>query len=238
VENSDAVTELGGDLVSRTETDQATVYPDVDSVPEVTSCDCTYCTLSANKKTAAPPAQTETNTQPFMCTFWAADAPSSSPGWKIYSTPKPFRCRHCEQRFADSAGLLSHVDRKHCGSPDCETMVDSLAHVSIRSPGCSSDEPSQPGEKMHACKHCGTEFVWFSTMIGHVRRDHTRRAFACYCGRKFSTMTSLRCHAAVHTDGKRFKCRQCDKAFRHLYSIRLHTRHHAYRVLIPRNTGI
>ena len=70
--------------------------------------------------------------------------------------------------------------------------------------------------KVFNCILCDISFEFKSKLKHHERKEHNKNRSVCMeCGKDFICKESLKVHMNLHTDEKKYKCREdCDKAFR------------------------
>ena len=85
-----------------------------------------------------------------------------------------------------------------------------------------------PNRPRVSCQICDRSFTRYDTLENHVKTMHSdERPYNCQypsCSKTFATQSALINHLKVHTDGKPYKCLECDSSFTLLLEYKLHVR--------------
>ena len=85
-----------------------------------------------------------------------------------------------------------------------------------------------PNRPRVSCQICDRSFTRLDTLENHMKCMHSDdRPYHCHypiCQKSFATQSSLVNHLKIHTDGKPYKCLECDDSFTLLYEYKQHIR--------------
>ena len=85
-----------------------------------------------------------------------------------------------------------------------------------------------PNRPRVSCQVCDRSFTRFDTLENHMKSMHSdERPYHCQypaCQKSFATQSTLINHLKVHTDGKPYKCLECDNSFTLLLEYKQHVR--------------
>jgi hypothetical protein len=85
-----------------------------------------------------------------------------------------------------------------------------------------------PNRPRVTCQVCDRSFTRHDTLESHMMSMHSdERPYHCQypsCKKNFATQSALVNHVKVHTDGKPYKCLECDSSFTLLLEYKLHMR--------------
>lgn len=150
--------------------------------------------------------------QEFLCTVLAN------------SGCRSFRCNDCGTLLKSKRSLIRHQGSGICtGGPfkcakcpyTCHSHHEFLRHQKLHTQAASQ------------CPACFGLFSFKSSLVRHVRLQHseTRARFACgECPRTYSSLRELqRHHRSVHT-GVRYRCSDCDVQCNELENLKKHMR--------------
>ena len=78
------------------------------------------------------------------------------------------------------------------------------------------------------CQLCDRSFTRADSLENHIKCMHSgNRPYTCHypmCQKSFPTQSSLISHLKVHTNGKPYKCLECEESFTLLYEYKQHVR--------------
>ncbi|KAF0311010.1 Zinc finger protein 766 [Amphibalanus amphitrite] len=107
----------------------------------------------------------------------------------------PFQCYLCAERFATEPECVVHVRAEHAASFN-----------------------------IHRCARCPYATSTVGQFVAHARSHVGLNTCVCHeCGVTFQTTQSLRRHLMTHSRSE-FRCRHCDKTFRHPLPLERHER--------------
>lgn len=85
-----------------------------------------------------------------------------------------------------------------------------------------------PNRPRVTCQVCDRSFTRLDTLENHIKSMHSdERPYRCQyssCEKSFATQSALINHLKVHTDGKPYKCLECDSSFTLLLEYKQHVR--------------
>ncbi|XP_060069422.1 uncharacterized protein LOC132549501 [Ylistrum balloti] len=135
-----------------------------------------------------------------------------------HNLPSLFKCKHCEEKFADVKALRVHA-KSHVTPCICEFCGKSYP----RRTDLIMHRRTHTKEKPIKCNDCGRGFARASTLLSHKLTHRNFNAFQCeVCGRTFKTKESMRQHKKIHTNVATVKCEHCELKFRTFDGMKNH----------------
>ena len=82
------------------------------------------------------------------------------------------------------------------------------------------------GEKKFECKECCKLFARNSSLLRHMISHSGIKPYECFCGKLFSSCSSLQSHCRKHI-GEKLRCpnKGCDKKYMYKSNLKVHLRH-------------
>ncbi len=152
---------------------------------------------------------------------------------KTHTEEKPFECPVCLSTFATRSALRIH-EKNHTGEEQHICQTCDLACVSQSA--LEKHWLVHTGEKPFDCPvQCGKSFKQKSQVNYHVKtvhgdvapRDRPRNHVCLHCSAAFTTASTLRKHARVHTNDRRHQCKFCNKSFIQKVHLQTHLLRHS-----------
>ncbi|CAD7093394.1 unnamed protein product [Hermetia illucens] len=148
-----------------------------------------------------------------------------------------FHCKLCSKTFKTRSGISYHRQVAHAVEKPyaCEICSARFAHIKLLRLHMLSYHTDGPPK----CKFCGQCFNAYSTMIKHVRRQHSgvnkqrvtnamQSSFKCaICSQQFAEKHTLEAHViSSHTNFRQFKCTHCPFSFKFKSVMGIHMSTH------------
>ncbi|XP_075913424.1 uncharacterized protein LOC116958655 [Petromyzon marinus] len=139
---------------------------------------------------------------------------------RSHADEKPYKCRVCDEVFANSGDFCSHQSVHMKRARRGKAFAPLLGDV-------SPDERIHAGVRPYHCNVCGMDFTQSHHLLNHQRIHTGEKPYACaVCGKAFARSGTLVTHKRVHTGKKPYKCATCGKAFKQSGALLNHERTH------------
>lgn len=137
-------------------------------------------------------------------------------------------CKECNKAFPSLRKLNEHVDAMHNKLHTCEICKKSVASAQSLRVHKLTHEEGHITNRPYKCDMCDRSFVHKTTLNAHIRRNHYGELnYVCdVCGKKLSSVISLRDHKLLHDGIKPIKCTECGKCFAKQSTLTVHVRMH------------
>ena len=138
---------------------------------------------------------------------------------KLSDAYKPYKCPHCDRRFAFNCNVGRHILLMH------NIAINKISHEIPKNPITSNSKL----EKLEdiKCKVCNEYFPNWKRLQLHMFDHTSERPFNCEeCGRGFKEESKLRRHSLIHSGLKPFSCKFCNKVFSLKQNKDIHERLH------------
>lgn len=146
--------------------------------------------------------------QKIQLTSHLTQAHSGDDGMNSAGSTKRFKCRICEQMFAERGHLRQHAVKMHP-----ELHREAVGAVSAL-------------DKTHVCDTCGRGYTTMGALRMHMR-VHTGELLGCnLCDKAYVNRALLEQHLRTHTREKAYECKHCGKAFIYKNALTVHIRTH------------
>lgn len=142
----------------------------------------------------------------------------------------PFKCIHCEEKFAQVNALVEHMNVHICLKPyqcsQCDEAFAEPAELEVHIL-CHVVPPRIAGPKPFKCNLCSHAFSRSCDLNAHKKNGHrTDKPFRCStCYKNFRQPSDLEFHTRCHGDPP-YKCPLCDKTYVEFSGLRLHSHVH------------
>ncbi|XP_059479784.1 zinc finger protein 1-like isoform X2 [Neocloeon triangulifer] len=133
------------------------------------------------------------------------------------------RCSQCQKSFPGFAALKAHMQSAHDGATSGSPSP---------TPGLGSplDPPPTPGGA-YACQQCNLAFAQREHLDKHELMHSPNAQVSCkVCHKQFANVYRLQRHMISHDESavlRKFKCPECDKAFKFKHHLKEHIRIHS-----------
>ncbi|XP_055314011.1 zinc finger protein 729-like [Sitodiplosis mosellana] len=142
-------------------------------------------------------------------------------GYEI-STTELLECFICDQHFATSARCGRHMERKHSGIQTISSSVEP------NSSDNNANDIEIPGYFDTTCDLCpATTFTSFKEMQSHYLDIHRSVGSVTCCHKKFSQLSHIRDHIALHNNPDIFRCEVCKESLPSRYRLKQHNDWHS-----------
>ncbi|XP_044767016.1 zinc finger protein OZF-like isoform X12 [Coccinella septempunctata] len=140
-------------------------------------------------------------------------------------------CEYCGAGFVTKQQYQNHVGSKHGQSSHVCDICNRSCYdkAALQSHRARHEEGYETNPK-HKCKLCDKSFLQEKSLKHHHLRIHSNggQKYICdNCGKRLSSMTSLRDHQLIHKGLKPLQCPECDKSFALKTTLNLHLRTHS-----------
>jgi len=130
----------------------------------------------------------------------------------------PIKCAVCNQRFARSIDLQSHVCQSLSGKDDEASDERSLDQSRPKKPKVDASLG-----QIYSCGLCQKQFRNNSHLVRHQQVHTGERPYQCtVCDKRFSEPSSVKRHMYIHTNEAPHECQMCG----HRYSSPCYLREH------------
>uniref|UniRef100_A0A1A9WBP9 C2H2-type domain-containing protein n=1 Tax=Glossina brevipalpis TaxID=37001 RepID=A0A1A9WBP9_9MUSC len=158
----------------------------------------------------------------------------------------------CTEQYKKPQPLLKHLNEKHnfqlVRRKNCCTTFTTLSDFTLHLP--SEEYPMNTAEELLFCPYYSKSFKTVTRLKQHLRIVHTqkkrqlcdkrcatvdhlkehvlsqhqteRRHICHVCAKRFTQMSHLRQHLAIHTTGKTIKCKDCLQKFWRKIDLKRH----------------
>ncbi|CAK8690778.1 unnamed protein product [Clavelina lepadiformis] len=152
---------------------------------------------------------------------------------RTHTGEKPFQCKFCSRAFAQSSDLKAHI-RIHTGDKpypcaECGKAFTTAGrlkthmrcHAPVKPFQCSVCERGFT-RSCHLYRHIATHFRSSS----HITNNYIFAYVCKVCDKPFALKSTLTEHELSHASERRFKCLDCDKAYKHPSALKSHRKLH------------
>ncbi|KAF5297483.1 hypothetical protein FQA39_LY12077 [Lamprigera yunnana] len=145
---------------------------------------------------------------------------------EINSTPEYFiKCPQCQKGYQSFQALKEHMESTHTDISSVENKT-SLISNSV------SPTPSILGHGgPYGCSQCATSFASKDQLEKHELLHSPNAQVSCkICNKTFANVYRLQRHMISHDESavlRKFKCTECDKAFKFKHHLKEHIRIHS-----------
>ncbi|XP_071445625.1 zinc finger protein 497-like [Hetaerina americana] len=140
-----------------------------------------------------------------------------------HSDQRPYSCDECGATFKLEKYLKKHA-KLHSGVRPFKCAVCAKAFRNRSELELHSTV--HVTELKFECGDCGKKFRAKHLLKIHLRNHNLARIQCPECPTKFTQMSDLRKHMAVHSGVRNFECSECKKRFRHKRNLNDHMRLH------------
>ncbi|WAR17928.1 ZN850-like protein [Mya arenaria] len=131
-------------------------------------------------------------------------------------------CTECKKVFTRKSSLKNHVSIHGSYDFTCEQCGKKFHNKQILKQHVEIHVKNK-----NVCPQCGKSFsklYWLHRHEEVVHQNIVISKFQCdFCGKKCSSRSNLRAHAAKHSADKPHQCEKCGKSFLYIYSLKRHT---------------
>ncbi|XP_052026308.1 zinc finger protein with KRAB and SCAN domains 4-like [Apodemus sylvaticus] len=138
---------------------------------------------------------------------------------------KPFKCRHCGDRFRIPSELAKHQRVHTMEKPfTCQQCGCSFRRSSDFKMHCLTHQEI----KLHQCSWCQKTFSRNTNLVKHQRIHAGEKPFSCIeCGILFIQKCHLIKHQLTHIADRPYACNLCEKTFNRRWCLLRHQKNHS-----------
>ena len=128
-------------------------------------------------------------------------------------------CDSCGKEFSSSSNLGRHI--RHCKGNDvisCSSCLKSFASLERLQEHMNMHK----GFKPYKCKHCRKNYSRYDTCKKHEKMCRDGGVLCRFCGKTFTSKTSLRDHIGATHEKIHFTCEVCGIHYKHRTSLSRH----------------
>jgi uncharacterized Zn-finger protein len=142
-----------------------------------------------------------------------------------------YSCKFCSMKFLTEDKCKSH-EMKHeneeaerpfaCMEEDCCATFKSPHHLKSH---MTAIHKSGEIERKFSCEICGDRFLSKALLNAHLRTHESESIFICkFCDKKFKKLSNLKIHSITihHTDAI-YVCTDCSSRFKFLHDLKTHS---------------
>ncbi|CAG9823314.1 unnamed protein product [Phaedon cochleariae] len=145
-------------------------------------------------------------------------------------TPEYFiKCPHCQKGCQTFQALKEHMDSAH--QDPSVASSDRGSDASLSGPGPNSPAPPAGQGGAFGCAQCSASFQCKDQLEKHELMHSPHAQVCCkICNKTFANVYRLQRHMISHDESailRKFKCTECDKAFKFKHHLKEHIRIHS-----------
>lgn len=151
---------------------------------------------------------------------------------------RPYKCRECDERFADFSGASEHSTVAHSAAKNCVQLSSEPADNEIvdfstedwilpddfRKNG-GDEAKFRAGSDDNDNDRRNERASWKSGRISKYSQKPLK--YSCTtCGKKWRTSAELKTHVKSHSNLRPYMCEKCGQAYKHKHALEIHVGMH------------
>lgn len=140
-----------------------------------------------------------------------------------------FSCKYCSMKFLTANKCRSHEVSKHeneeedrpFGCEKCSATFKSQHHLKSH---LIAVHRSGKHKRNFSCELCGDKFFAKAILNAHLRTHDSDSIFVCkFCDKKFKKLSNLKIHSiSIHQTDAIYMCNDCPRRFKYLQDLKSH----------------